>query len=67
MPALAAMCSHVPNEGEQMLRYYGYYSPAFGGICREKRMIGSCFLSRIVGLNVHAMLPMAIDPKKKTR
>lgn len=23
---LAAMCSHIPNEGEQMARYYGYYS-----------------------------------------
>lgn len=22
---LAAMCSHVPNRGEQMVRYYGYY------------------------------------------
>jgi hypothetical protein len=22
----AAMCSHVPNKGEQMVRYYGYYS-----------------------------------------
>lgn len=22
---LAAMCSHVPNWGEQMVRYYGYY------------------------------------------
>ena len=22
---LAAMCSHVPNKGEQMVRYYGYY------------------------------------------
>ena len=21
---LAAMCSHVPNKGEQMVRYYGY-------------------------------------------
>ena len=21
---LAAMCSHVPNRGEQMVRYYGY-------------------------------------------
>jgi hypothetical protein len=27
---LAAMCSHVPNKGEQMVRYYGYYSPAVG-------------------------------------
>ena len=23
---LAAMCSHVPNLGEQMVRYYGHYS-----------------------------------------
>ncbi len=23
---LAAMCSHVPNPGEQMVRYYGWYS-----------------------------------------
>jgi len=23
---LAAMCSHVSNKGEQMVRYYGYYS-----------------------------------------
>ena len=23
---LAAMCSHVPNKGEQMVRYYGFYS-----------------------------------------
>jgi len=23
---LAAMCSHVPGKGEQMVRYYGYYS-----------------------------------------
>jgi hypothetical protein len=30
---LAAMCSHVPNRGEQMVRYYGYYS----NLCRGKR------------------------------
>jgi hypothetical protein len=34
---LAARCSHVPNEGEQMIRYYGYYSPAPRGISRGKR------------------------------
>jgi len=28
---LAAMCSHVPGKGEQMVRYYGYYSPAPAG------------------------------------
>jgi len=26
-------CSHVPNRGEQMARYYGYYS----NLCRGKR------------------------------
>jgi hypothetical protein len=33
MQALAAMCSHVPNKGEQMVRYYGYYS----NVARGKR------------------------------
>jgi hypothetical protein len=28
---LAAMCSHIPNRGEQMVRYYGYYSNAARG------------------------------------
>jgi len=28
---LAAMCSHVPNPGEQMVRYYGWYSNASRG------------------------------------
>jgi hypothetical protein len=30
---LAAMCSHVPNKGEQLVRYYGYYS----NVCRGQR------------------------------
>ena len=30
---LAAMCSHLPNKGEQMVRYYGYYS----NVARGKR------------------------------
>jgi hypothetical protein len=30
---LAAMCSHVPDKGEQMVRHYGYYS----NVCRRKR------------------------------
>ena len=30
---LAAMESHVPNKGEQMVRYYGYYS----NVSRGKR------------------------------
>ena len=37
---LAAMCSHVPNKGEQMVRYYGYYSPDEPGsrVAKEKRL-----------------------------
>ena len=38
---LAAMCSHIPNRGEQMVRYYGYYSNAHstssGQVSRGKR------------------------------
>ncbi|MEN6318919.1 MAG: transposase [Syntrophaceae bacterium] len=30
---LVAMCSHIPNRGEQMVRYYGYYS----NVSRGKR------------------------------
>ena len=31
---LAAMCSHVPNKGEQMVRYYGFYSNGpFAHLC----------------------------------
>ena len=33
MEWLAAMCSHIPNKGEQMVRYYGYYS----NVARGKR------------------------------
>ncbi len=36
MEWLAAMCTHIPNRGEQMVRYYGYYinfaSPSGGFI-----------------------------------
>jgi hypothetical protein len=33
---LASMCSHVPNRGEQMVRYYGWYSNVTRGK-RQKR------------------------------
>jgi hypothetical protein len=38
---LAAKCSHVPNKGEQMVRYYGYYSNVSRGKRKNKtRMNG---------------------------
>ena len=30
---LAGMCAHIPNKGEQMVRYYGHYS----NVARGKR------------------------------
>jgi hypothetical protein len=27
---LAAMCSHIPNRGEQIVRYYGFYNIVIG-------------------------------------
>jgi hypothetical protein len=33
---LAAMCSHVPNRGEQMVRYYGWYSNVSRGKRRKR-------------------------------
>jgi len=37
MEWLAAMCSHIPNKGEQMVRYYGFYS----NVSRGKRQKNS--------------------------
>jgi hypothetical protein len=33
---LAVMCSHVPNWGEQMIRYYGWYSNVLRGKSLKK-------------------------------
>ena len=44
---LAAMCSHVPNKGEQMVRYYGYYS----NVTRGKRK-----------KNDHKLIPSILEP-----
>jgi len=30
---IASLASHIPDKGEQMVRYYGYYS----NVCRGKR------------------------------
>ena len=33
---LAAMCSHVPNKGQQMVRYFGFYSNVVRGKRKKK-------------------------------
>jgi hypothetical protein len=35
---LAAMTSHVPNKGEQMVRHYGHYSDASPGLRQEENL-----------------------------
>jgi hypothetical protein len=37
---LANLCSHVPNKGEQMVRYYGYYSSVSRGRRKAKDQDG---------------------------
>jgi hypothetical protein len=43
---LAAMGSHVPNKGEQMVRYYGYYSNVSRG--RRKKQTGDTLIPSIL-------------------
>ena len=50
---LAAMCSHVPNKGEQMVRYYGYYSNVSRGR-RQKE-------------NQDGLIPYIIEPEDNSK
>jgi hypothetical protein len=50
---LAAMCSHVPNKGEQTVRYYGYYSNA----CRGQRKKA----------NEGGLVPCILQPKESSK
>jgi len=50
---LAAMCSHVPNKGEQMVRYYGYYS----NVSRGKRKQANQF----------ELIPCILEPAESSR
>lgn len=50
---LAAMCSHVPNKGEQMVRYYGYYS----NVSRGKRK----------KQNQDELIPCILEPNESSR
>ncbi|MFH1351318.1 MAG: transposase, partial [Pseudomonadota bacterium] len=50
---LAAMCSHVPNKGEQMVRYYGYYS----NVSRGKRK----------KQNQDVLIPCILEPDESSR
>lgn len=53
---LAAMCSHVPDKGEQMVRYYGYYS----NVSRGKRKLAAS-LPQMMGV------PCIVDFRKEQK
>jgi len=50
---LAATCSHVPNQGEQMVRYYGYYS----NVSRGQRKKA----------NEDGLVPCILQPEESSR
>jgi hypothetical protein len=50
---LAAMCSHIPDQGEQMVRYYGFYRNVPRGL-RQK-------------VNAEGLIPCVIEPDEKVR
>jgi len=50
---LAAMTSHVPNKGEQMVRYYGYYSNVSRG-SRHKE-------------NQDGLIPCILEPEENSK
>ena len=50
---LAAMCSHVPNKEQQMVRYFGFYS----NVARGKRKIN----------NEDDLIPSILEPNGSTK
>ena len=50
---LAAMTSHVPNKGEQMVRYYGHYSNASRGLRQKK--------------NLDDLIPSLLEPESSSQ
>jgi hypothetical protein len=50
---LAAMCSHVPNKGEQMVRYYGYYSNVSRGNRHKENQDG--------------LIPCILEPEENSK
>jgi hypothetical protein len=47
------MCSHIPDRGEQMVRYYGYYSNVSRGLLQKK--------------NVDDLIPFILEPEDLKR
>jgi hypothetical protein len=50
---LAAMCSHIPDQREQMVRYYGFYSNVSRGL-RQKE-------------NVDNLIPRVLEPDENAK
>ena len=59
---LAQLTTHIPNKGEQMVRYYGYYSNKSRGL-RKKHVLDS---DRGAGTDdqVPALIESTVTPKE---
>ncbi len=64
---LAAMCSHVPNKGEQMVRYYGYYSNVTRGKRKKKDQDGliSCILEPVESPSALSSGPKGLQVERR--
>ena len=60
---IAPMCSHVPNKGEQMVRYYGFYSNVSRGK-RKKRDSDELIASILDELVKSQQAPVIVIPVK---
>jgi hypothetical protein len=58
------MCSHAPNKGEQMVRYYGYYSNVNRG--KRKKLKDDELIPYIIESGNHLKSPKKLgqaDPE----
>jgi hypothetical protein len=53
LEGLAATCSHVPNKGEQLVRYQGYYS----NVCRRNEEM----------VDQDEVMPYILQPEKSSK
>jgi len=57
---LAQLFTHIPNKGEQMVRYYGYYSNKSRGIVPKRRIRSVDAIARKLLNETSELLTIAI-------
>ena len=54
---IASLCSHIPNMGEQTVRYFGYYSNVCRGRRKRQNSDGQILLLQMTGTQRVAINP----------